>query len=104
MNADDVFSEIREVNLAYLMLAQSLVRRNSVEAQVRLGVSAPLAAIIGGLSAAQIVRLADSDMLLCGVGLHEGSVLSALNDSLGRHEMQPMHAAMLLAQLPARTL
>ena len=104
MNADEVFSEIREVNLAYLMLAQRLARRNPVEAQVRLGMSAELTAIIGGLSAAQIVRLADSDVLLCGVGLHEGSVLSALNDSLGRHEMQPMHAAMLLAQLPARTL
>ena len=104
MNADDVFSEIREVNLAYLMLAQSLVRRNSVEAQVRLGVSAPLAAIIGGLSAAQIVRLADSDVLLCGVGLQERSMLSALNDTLNRHDMQTMHAAMLLAQLPARTL
>lgn len=86
------------------MLAQSLVRRNPVEAQVRLGMSAQLAAIIGGLSAAQIVRLADSDMLLCGARLHEQSVLSALNDSLGRHDMQSMHAAMLLAQLPARTL
>jgi flagellar transcriptional activator FlhD len=31
-------------------------------------------------------------------------MLSALNDTLSRHDMQTMHAAMLLAQLPARTL
>ncbi|MHB9839388.1 flagellar transcriptional regulator FlhD [Paraburkholderia terrae] len=104
MNADEVFSEIREVNLAYLMLAQRLARRNPVEAQVRLGMSAELTAIIGGLSAAQIVRLADSDVLLCGVGLQERSMLSALNETLSRHDMQTIHAAMLLAQLPARTL
>lgn len=104
MNADDVVSEIREVNLAYLMLAQSLARRHPVEAPVRLGMSTQLTAIIAGLSAAQIVRLAESDMLLCGVGLHERSALSALSDSLGRHDMQAMHAAILLAQVPAGTL
>ena len=98
MNADEVLSEIREVNLAYLMLAQHLARTHPVEARVRLGMSTELTDIVAGLSSAQIVRLADSDMLLCGFGLSAQTVLDALNDTLGRHDMQAMHAAILLAQ------
>jgi flagellar transcriptional activator FlhD len=86
------------------MLAQSLARNNAVEAQVRLGMSAELTAIVAGLSAAQIVRLAESDMLLCAFGLPEEAVLRALNDTLSRHDMQAMHAAMLLAQRPPGSL
>ncbi|HEY6513887.1 MAG TPA: flagellar transcriptional regulator FlhD, partial [Burkholderiaceae bacterium] len=39
MTADQVIAEIREANLSYLMLAQSLIRSDREQALFRLGVS-----------------------------------------------------------------
>ena len=43
MNADQILSEIREANLSYLMLAQSLIRSDREQALYRLGISEELA-------------------------------------------------------------
>src|SRR6185369_3992211 len=39
MNADQILAEIREANLSYLMLAQSLIRTDREQALYRLGIS-----------------------------------------------------------------
>ena len=39
MNADQILAEIREANLSYLMLAQSLIRADREQALFRLGIS-----------------------------------------------------------------
>ena len=39
MNADQILTEIREANLSYLMLAQSLIRTDRDQALYRLGIS-----------------------------------------------------------------
>jgi flagellar transcriptional activator FlhD len=39
MNADQILMEIRETNLSYLMLAQSLIRADREQALFRLGMS-----------------------------------------------------------------
>ncbi len=39
MNADQILTEIREANLSYLMLAQSLIRADREQALYRLGIS-----------------------------------------------------------------
>ena len=65
MNADQILMEIREVNLSYLMLAQSLVRSDREQALFRLGISEESAHLIATLSPLQIMKLASSNMLLC---------------------------------------
>ena len=52
MNADQILSEIREANLSYLMLAQSLIRSDREQALYRLGISEENAALIALLSPA----------------------------------------------------
>ena len=47
MNADQILTEIREANLSYLMLAQSLIRSDREQALYRLGISEESAALIG---------------------------------------------------------
>ena len=37
MNADQILTEIREANLSYLMLAQSMLREDRVSAMYRSG-------------------------------------------------------------------
>ena len=39
MNADQILTEIREANLSYLMLAQSLIRTDREQALFRLGIT-----------------------------------------------------------------
>ena len=50
MNADQILNEIREANLSYLMLAQSLIRSDREQALYRLGISEESAALIGLLT------------------------------------------------------
>ena len=56
MNTEQILAEIREANLSYLMLAQSLVRADKEQALFRLGVSEETASLIGALTPAQMMR------------------------------------------------
>ena len=50
MTPDLILAEIREANLSYLMLAQSLIRTDRDQALFRLGVNEDTAALIGTLN------------------------------------------------------
>ena len=58
MNAEQILAEIREANLSYLMLAQSLIRSDREQALYRLGISEESAALIGLLTPAQMMKIA----------------------------------------------
>ncbi|MPN20343.1 Flagellar transcriptional regulator FlhD [bioreactor metagenome] len=64
MKRPDFQAEIRELNLAYLMLAQQMLRGDRETALFRLGLSKDVADFIEGLSAAKLVRMASNQMLL----------------------------------------
>ena len=99
MNADQILMEIRETNLSYLMLAQSLIRTDREQALFRLGVSEETATTIGMLSPAQIMKIASSNTLLCRMRIDDDMVWNLLtnhgkssNDSVTR-----LHANILMA-------
>ncbi|NBD21745.1 flagellar transcriptional regulator FlhD [Aquabacterium fontiphilum] len=100
MNADQVLQEIREVNLSYLMLAQSLIRSDREQALFRLGISEQAADRLASLSPAQVVKVASSNTLLCRMRMDDDLVWSLLtnhgkgaaNDSVSR-----LHASILMA-------
>lgn len=70
MNTEQILSEIRESNLSYLMLAQSLIRADRALALERLGISEQVASRIEALTATQLSKLASSNTLLahCQMG------------------------------------
>ena len=100
MNADQILSEIREANLSYLMLAQSLIRSDREQALYRLGISEDTATLIGTLSPAQMMKIAAGNTLLCRMrcdddlvwGLLTSHGKSAANESVAR-----LHASILMA-------
>ncbi len=99
MNADQILMEIREANLSYLMLAQSLIRADREQALFRLGISEDTAAMLNILSPAQIMKIAASNTLLCRMRVDDDLVWSLLtnhgkssNDSVTR-----LHANILMA-------
>jgi flagellar transcriptional activator FlhD len=100
MNADQILAEIREANLSYLMLAQSLIRTDRDQALFRLGVSEETATLIGTLTSAQMMKIAGGNTLLCRFRMDDDLVWNLLtshgkgaaNDSVNR-----LHASILMA-------
>ena len=103
MESSDVFQKIREVNLAYLLLARRLVRRNQVEAMYRLGISRDMSDILGKLSSAQLLKLAAINVVLCTFRFEDHALLSSWINTK-RHDLLQLHAAILLAQKPVKSL
>ena len=65
MTNEQILSEMRDVNLTYLILAQKLIKEDRVESLFRLGISDESATLIAQLSMSQLLRIASSNMLLC---------------------------------------
>jgi len=100
MNVDQILSEIREANLSYLMLAQSLIRADREQALYRLGISEENASLIALLSPAQMMKIASGNTLLCKFRMDDDLVWGLLtnhgkgaaNDTTSR-----LHASILMA-------
>ena len=108
MTNEQILSEIREANLTYLMLAQSLIRSDRAEALFRLGLSEESADLIGNLSPAQVLKIASGNMLLCRFRVDDDIVWNLLtnpstskvhNDATSR-----LHASILMAGCYEETL
>ncbi len=100
METTQILAEIREANLSYLMLAQSLIRADREQALFRLGVSEETANLINTLTPAQMMKIATSNTLLCRFRMDDDLVWglltnhgkSSANDSVSR-----LHASILMA-------
>lgn len=108
MDQSQMLAEIREANLTYLMLAQSLIRQDRSEALFRLGLSEEAADLIGILSPAQIMKIASNNMLLCRFRVDDDMVWDLLtNHSTRKQEggnTAKLHANILMAGKFSETL
>jgi flagellar transcriptional activator FlhD len=100
MNTEQVLAEIREANLSYLMLAQSLIRADRDQALYRLGVSEETANMIGALTPAQMMKIASGNTLLCRFRMDDDIVWSLLTShgkSAANESVSRLHASILMA-------
>lgn len=93
-----LLSDIQEVNLSYLMLAQRLLRENLAAGMFRLGFDADVAETVLKLSPAQVVKLAGSSSVICAFRLNDGQLLSSLTHDVLGGVLQQAHSTILLAQ------
>jgi flagellar transcriptional activator FlhD len=104
MMKTDAYNDIKEVNLSYLMLAQSMVRSDREAAIFRLGISEEIADVLTRLTPGQVLKMASSDMLLCSFRFDDTLLL----DLLANHERDRgaahVHAAILAAARPVATI
>ena len=100
MSPEQILAEIRETNLSYLMLAQSLVRADREQALYRLGISEETATLLATLSPAQVQKLSASSTLLCRFRMEDdmvwGLLTSSHKPSVNEQSAQ-LHAQILLA-------
>jgi len=104
MNAMDTYSDIKEVNLAYLMLAQSMVRADREAAIFRLGISEEVADILDRLTPGQVLKMAGSDMLLCSFRFNDSLLLNLLSNHERDRGVGHIHAAILAAGKPVEVV
>ncbi len=104
MKSTDTYNDIKEVNLAYLMLAQNMVRSDREAAMFRLGISAEVADVLERLTPGQVLKMASSEMLLCSFRFDD----TLLIDLLANHERDRgvghVHAAILAAGRPVEAI
>ncbi|WP_213781840.1 flagellar transcriptional regulator FlhD [Caballeronia sp. dw_276] len=93
----DTAASIREINLAYLMLAQRLLRSDRSVAEARFGFSAKAADLLVALSAIQVTKLASAPHLLCEFRFDDRSMLSTLSRPGGESQAAPAEATVALA-------
>jgi flagellar transcriptional activator FlhD len=108
MNHEQLLAEIRDVNLTYLMLAQTLIRRDCAEAQFRLGLSEEAADLISTLSSAQLLKTASINVLLCRMRVDDDLVWNLLTSHsaplVGSNSAAKLHASILMAGKFSETL
>lgn len=100
MNADQILAEIREANLSYLMLAQSLIRADKDQALFRLGIAEDTAALINTLSPAQMMKIAGGNTLLCRFRMDDDIVWNLLTShgkGAANESVSRLHASILMA-------
>ena len=97
MNAESMMEEIREANLTYLLLAQALIRKDRAQALYRLGLSEPVADLIGGLSSGQVLKIAATNMLMCRFRFDDEVIWGLLSGSGRGSEVSGVHASILMA-------
>ena len=92
----EIFREIGDINLAYMLLAQKLVKQDRAAAMFRLGIGDELAILLASMSLVQIVKLASSNLLLCSFRLEDNPMFAVMGQQKDG-ALQQAHMAILLA-------
>lgn len=104
MQINQIHEEIRETNLSYMLLAQQMIQSDKISAIFRLGVSEEMANLISGLSPAQILKMADSNMMLCRFRFDERLMLNMITDFNKDRMMSQAHTTILMTAQPVEAL
>jgi len=104
MNTADMYREIKDLNLSYLMLAQQMLRDDKAGAMFRLGLGEEIASIIGRLTPGQLLKMAATDMLLCRFRFDDSLILELLSNHQRDLGTAHLHAAILAAGKPIEAL
>jgi flagellar transcriptional activator FlhD len=97
MKTEHLLDEIRETNLAYLMLAQRLIREDRPQALYRLGLSEEVADIIANLTPGQVLKIAATNLLMCAFRFNDEVVWGLLTSHGKQQATAGVHAAILMA-------
>ena len=97
MQPDQLLEEIREANMAYLMLAQHMIRADRAQALYRLGLSEEIAELIAGLTPGQLMKIAGGNMLMCRFRFDDEIVWNLLTTNGKVDSANGLHANILMA-------
>ncbi len=94
---DNLLDEIRETNLAYLMLAQHMIRKDRTQALFRLGIKQEVADIVERLSPGQLLKVAASNLMMCRFRFDDKMVWDLITSHSTDVQSKRAHAGILMA-------
>lgn len=100
MNTEQILAEIREANLSYLMLAQTLIRADREQALFRLGINEETATVIAKLTPAQLMKMSVGNTLLCRFRMDDELVWNLITNhgkGAANEGVSRLHASILMA-------
>lgn len=97
MDRPDFQAEIRELNLAYLVLAQQMLRSDRATAIFRLGISEEVADALESMTAQKLARMAGGQMLLPAFRFDDERMVRLMAGEGRDATSSGLHAAILAA-------
>jgi flagellar transcriptional activator FlhD len=99
---EQLLEEVREVNLAYLVLAQHMIRADRAQALYRLGISEEVASIVDQLTPSQLMKIASANQLICRFRFDDDMVWNLLTShskskATGTAAVAGLHANIVMA-------
>ncbi|MCA3219671.1 MAG: flagellar transcriptional regulator FlhD [Burkholderiales bacterium] len=99
---EQLLEEVREVNLAYLVLAQHMIRADKAQAMYRLGVSEEVATVVDQLTPSQLMKIAGANQLICRFRFDDDVVWNLLvshskTKAAGTGAVAGLHANIVMA-------
>lgn len=91
-------SDIQEINLSYLMLAQKLLHQDFSVGITKLGINQDVATILLRMSPSQLVKLSSCGSMICSFRLNDYQILNALTSNSLDGILQQAHTEILMAQ------
>lgn len=97
MKNNELLGEIQDTNLAYLMLAQRLLKEDYVTAQFRLKLDDEMADMLMSMSTKQLGRLARTNQFLFRMCLDSAEQVGYVFTDKPDSPMTQTHAALLMS-------
>ncbi|WP_455812917.1 flagellar transcriptional regulator FlhD [Pseudomonas graminis] len=97
MGTSKLLKNIYDINFSYLFLAQRLISHEKASAMFRLGIDAPMADALANLNLTQIIKLAETNQLVCQFRFHDHMSISRLTQESRVDDLQQIHASILLS-------
>lgn len=102
--SNDYLSEIRNVNLSYLMIAQQMIRHDRAEAIFRLGISGEIADLIAGMSNAQVLKMAGCNVMLSRFRFDDSAILTTLLSDKAGNTVNSLRTSIIMASQTPETI
>ena len=104
MRTAEIHNEIKELNLAYLMLAQHMLRQDRDSAMFHMGISGDIAEMLDDLTPGQVLKMAGANMLLCRFRFDDRLLLGLLSSHERESGTARLHATILAADKPVESI
>lgn len=94
---DEIAREISDINLAYILLAQKMVKQDKAASMIRLGIGTKLADMLANMSITQIIKLSNSKFLIFSPRLDDEASIHAVGNEEKDSALQRAHMSILMA-------
>lgn len=96
-NFDDQMQTIQDLNLSYLLLAQSMIREDKIAAGFRLGLNDATMETLKGLTLPQLIKMSATGQLICRLRIEDEMVIECLTKDSRIDALQRLHTGIILS-------